>query len=558
MSRPFTDDDIKAVRDLCPMGSDSDVELALWRANGDRNVAVNMLLSQQPRPAGSAPVLYPSRLQVAAPTVAAQSVPREQAERSADIRCCSCQEIMTVSVRGPRDESVEAEAACPRCHQMNRFVLPAEKEPVVASEAAPFKPYPQHMSANFEASDAAHAPPLTPQNAPSSSVMESQGQLGLPQNMRIQSVQVGTLVPTLTGVQRALLVGINYYGSNCELSGCIPDVHNMKRLLVETYHWNPNDIKLLTDDGQNEAPTRENIIRSMRWLVRDAKPGDIFFFHYSGHGAQQEDPLHLEEDGMNETIIPVDVQRSGQITDDVIHEILVDPLPSGARLTSVMDCCHSGTGMDLPFTWLAGRGWKEDVNPWHSRGDVQLFSGCDDSQTSADAAAGNLKGGAMTTAFCNAIRSNPQVSYTGLIEELDIEMKRTHMSQRPQLSTSQVFPVDRPFNLTDILPNQNQHIGRIVHKKFEARPSKQKNFALNALLAGGIGLAGGMLVGDAIGHAQDRRRRPIVVEPRRRPVVVEPRRRPVVVAPGRRPGPVVIEGPRGRFGGKGKGKGFRW
>ncbi|KAF4681855.1 Ca(2+)-dependent cysteine protease, partial [Perkinsus olseni] len=271
-------------------------------------------------------------------------------------------------------------------------------------------------------------------------------------------------------------------------------------------------------------------------------PGDIFFFHYSGHGAQQEDPLHLEEDGMNETIIPVDV-KMGRGVVAVLDGLTADEI---AFLS----------GMDLPFTWLAGRGWKEDVNPWHSRGDVQLFSGCDDSQTSADAAAGNLKGGAMTTAFCNAVRSNPQVSYTRLIEELDIEMKRKHMSQRPQLSTSQVFPVDRPFNLTDILPNQNQHIGRIVHRKFEAKPNKQKNFALNALLAGGIGLAGGMLVGDAIGHAQDRRRRPIVVEPRRRPVVVEPRRRPVVVAPGRRPGPVVIEGPRGRFGGKGKG--FRW
>ncbi|KAF4707493.1 Ca(2+)-dependent cysteine protease, partial [Perkinsus olseni] len=192
MSRPFTDDDIKAVRDLCPMGSDSDVELALWRANGDRNVAVNMLLSQQPRPAGNAPKW------VAAPTVAAQSVPREQAERSAAIRCSSCQEIMTVKVRGPRDESVEAEAACPRCHQMNRFVLPAEKEPVVASEAAPFKPYPQQMSANFEAFDTAHAPPLTPQSAPTSPIMESQAQSSLAQNMRIQSVQVGTLVPTLT------------------------------------------------------------------------------------------------------------------------------------------------------------------------------------------------------------------------------------------------------------------------------------------------------------------------------------------------------------------------
>jgi hypothetical protein len=46
-----------------------------------------------------------------------------------------------------------------------------------------------------------------------------------------------------------------------------------------------------------------------------------------------------------------------------------------------MDWCDLGTGLDLPFVWL--NRWQEDENPSHSCGDVQLFSGCQDNQTSS-------------------------------------------------------------------------------------------------------------------------------------------------------------------------------
>jgi hypothetical protein len=29
-------------------------------------------------------------------------------------------------------------------------------------------------------------------------------------------------------------------------------------------------------------PTKANILRAMHWLVKDAKPNDSLFFHYSG------------------------------------------------------------------------------------------------------------------------------------------------------------------------------------------------------------------------------------------------------------------------------------
>jgi len=81
-----------------------------------------------------------------------------------------------------------------------------------------------------------------------------------------------------TGRRKAVLVGINYYGTSGQLNGCINDVSNMERLLTGTYGWSSSYIRKYTDDGRNPSPSRYNIIQALHWLAEGAQPGDVLFF----------------------------------------------------------------------------------------------------------------------------------------------------------------------------------------------------------------------------------------------------------------------------------------
>lgn len=266
--------------------------------------------------------------------------------------------------------------------------------------------------------------------------------------------------------RRALLIGINYPKSKNALKGCVQDVFSMRDLLHTVYDWNQeNDsIRCLYDEQQSSPshyPTKKNIFEGIRWLMDSVAPGDILVFQFSGHGTQMRDVTGVESDGMDEMIVPADAKESGYIADNLLHELLAQPLPSGARLTAVMDCCHSGTGMDLPFIWEKGQ-WIVDDNPFFTYGDVQLFSGCCDSQVSYDSSSlgGLTKGGAMTKAFIGALKEKPyQHTFRSLIADLQ---SRLEGQQRPQLSASQQFYIDRPFDFTTIVPNSNPKFGRCM------------------------------------------------------------------------------------------------
>ncbi|CBZ51357.1 hypothetical protein NCLIV_044210 [Neospora caninum Liverpool] len=314
------------------------------------------------------------------------------------------------------------------------------------------------------------------------------------------------------GRRKALLIGINYRATRAELRGCVNDVYRMRTLLCAVYGFHDSSTTLvaLTDDNPNSLyrPTRNNILKAMRWLTIDNRPGDSLFFHYSGHGGRQIDRSGIEEDGYDETILPVDFDTAGQILDDELHAFLVQPLQSGCRLTAVMDCCHSGTGLDLPFTWNTPKWrWEEETNPFYVLGDVQMFSGCQDDQTSADLAGheDRAPGGAMTTAFIAVLTLRPfGHSYPSLMQGLTDSMVARGLSQRPQLTSSQKFDFNRPFNLADVIPNQNKVLGRQIRRRRKALPAGAEARGRpgagigDVMLLAGAGLATGLLVGSLL------------------------------------------------------------
>ncbi|ODO08733.1 metacaspase-1 [Cryptococcus wingfieldii CBS 7118] len=291
-----------------------------------------------------------------------------------------------------------------------------------------------------------------------------------------------------TGKKKALCIGINYIGTSSALAGCINDAHNVQKFLIQRYGYKSEDIVMLTDDARNtrQIPTRANMIAAMRWLVSGASPNDSLFFHYSGHGGQTEDLDGDEDDGHDETIYPLDFKQSGHIVDDEMHDIMVKPLPAGCRLTAIFDSCHSGTALDLPYVYstegvikepnllaeagsgllsagmsylrgdtggmlsgIMGIGKKVYNNnsgaaertkqSKTSPADVVMWSGCKDSQTSADTQEAGRATGAMSYAFIAALTKYQQQSYVQLLNTIRDELKGKY-DQKPQLSAS--HPMD--------------------------------------------------------------------------------------------------------------------
>jgi len=160
--------------------------------------------------------------------------------------------------------------------------------------------------------------------------------------------------------KRALLIGINYTGQPAELAGCVNDIVDMRAVCAALKYdevcvlydgrwagvFNPADNRL-----GDTKPTRANMTAAFRWLVAGASKGDRLLFHYSGHGGQLRALVPgTEADASDETLVPIDYEASGMIRDDELRALLVEPLRgTGAVLRAVLDCCHSGTGMDLKY-----------------------------------------------------------------------------------------------------------------------------------------------------------------------------------------------------------------
>jgi hypothetical protein len=267
-------------------------------------------------------------------------------------------------------------------------------------------------------------------------------------------------------MKRALLVGINYVGTPNALHGCINDINNVAAYLQTVRNY-PAASCLMLSDNTARKPTRANILAAFNALMHGVRAGDEVWFHYSGHGSLQRDTNRDEESGTDSCICPIDYNQAGLITDDVIRSTLAALVPSGARLYVVLDMCHSGTGCDLrykyddssylllhnsqvpsmyvPSEWALRQTSYEHRRYAKTAGEVFCISGCQDSQTSADAFLGGQATGALTHSLLQSLNANDASTYKWkhLLKDVCCRERIGNFTQRTSITTGM------PLNLED-------------------------------------------------------------------------------------------------------------
>ena len=269
-------------------------------------------------------------------------------------------------------------------------------------------------------------------------------------------------------MKKAFLCGINYPGTPHALRGCVNDITAVGQILVSKFGFtDPKSIRMLTD----ASATTANILERLNWLVDGAAPGDVLFFHYSGHGTQlvnQNYSADEEIDGLDECICPVDMDwREKIITDDMLKAIF-SKVPAGVNLTVILDCCHSGDGLRdfeppieirddifgptrqrvlrMPVD-IASRALGKTLEP--KPRSLQnpnivpiqeqtgiLISGCKSNETSADAwiqAARKYQGALTYTLLQIMDECNYNITYRGLIDKLAKYLDNSGFQQHPEL-----------------------------------------------------------------------------------------------------------------------------
>ena len=152
--------------------------------------------------------------------------------------------------------------------------------------------------------------------------------------------------------KRAFLVGISHYdtaltGYQWNNINGVEDVNLLSPALIKQGFT----IMSLLD----EQATFENITSQISQFTNKTKKGDIVYLHFSTHGQPVEDLNGDEEDGWDESIVPIDafkIYKKGtyegekHLTDDLLNKYikkLREKIGPTGFLYVVIDACHAGT-----------------------------------------------------------------------------------------------------------------------------------------------------------------------------------------------------------------------
>jgi hypothetical protein len=238
--------------------------------------------------------------------------------------------------------------------------------------------------------------------------------------------------------KKALLIGINYTGTQNELYGCINDVNSIKERISSKGFTNINTITDLT----TQKPTKDNILLEFKNLLINSQAGDLLFFLYSGHGSYALDKNRDEKDGYDELIVSSDLKG---IFDDELKIIIQQNLKQDVTLFAMFDSCFSGSVLDLKYQYLDSLNYDkytENDKDAITIGNVFMISGCTDNQTSADSVFNNKANGAMTWALLQSLNQTPSASWRELLKSMRDILKKSQFSQIPQFSSGKFVDID--------------------------------------------------------------------------------------------------------------------
>ncbi len=228
-------------------------------------------------------------------------------------------------------------------------------------------------------------------------------------------------------IKRGAVVGLNYTNTSAALSGCINDANRMKETLERRFHY--DQVSVYTDP---DLKAGKSIIGILDELV--TSNSDVLFFQYSGHGTQTYDWDGDESDGKDEALYSVNGRL---VTDDDINKV-ISKLPNNKLMVLVIDACHSGTIIDLPYILTKDR--VKQVNNKHINSNVICISGCRDDQVSLDVCYSQTYYGAMSNSLQKVLQNADLRTTTW--KQLVLEVRKDILTQGftnpqvPQLTVS--------------------------------------------------------------------------------------------------------------------------
>ncbi|CCF73733.1 Caspase domain [Babesia microti strain RI] len=176
--------------------------------------------------------------------------------------------------------------------------------------------------------------------------------------------QVSTCCISNNGKAKGLIIGCNYVDTQAvKLSGACNDAAAFAITLVDSFHFNPRDLFVLTDEPSIydtkrngytisiQKPTKRSILLGLQWLVKGSKPDDLLILYFSGHTMLCDDMSGWEDEGYDEALVPCDFVSTrfggscNVIPTKHIKEILVSADPD-SKLVVFLDTSGGQTILD--------------------------------------------------------------------------------------------------------------------------------------------------------------------------------------------------------------------